>query len=215
MDSFDLRDLSNAFDDLNLPIPSSFSPFLKALAEKRPPEAAKTGVRWKLIQFVRDDFDSQYGRRESTIEVDAMLTGLLPKLNDLHQKEYLDETLRCFRGGAFRATVVMAWNLAYDHLLRYVMDQHLASFNSQLTKSVPNAKIKAISRRDDFGELQEFDVIRVCHSAHIISKSLDALLNEKLKRRNRAAHPSGISVSQLHAEDTIKDLIDNVVLALT
>lgn len=57
-------------------------------------------------------------------------------------------------------------------------------------------------------------MLNICHSANIISKSLHTLLQEKLKRRNIAAHPSGIKVSKLMAEESIISLIENVVLVL-
>jgi hypothetical protein len=62
-------------------------------------------------------------------------------------------------------------------------------------------------------EFREFEIIQVCRSAAITTSGVDKILREKLGRRNSAAHPSGVSVSQLVAEETIVDLVQNVLLA--
>jgi hypothetical protein len=68
---------------------------------------------------------------------------------------------------------------------------------------------------DDFGDmLKESEVIRIAKSATIISNDVAKILDEKLGRRNSAAHPSGVRIEQLQAEDFIDDLVKNVVLKL-
>jgi hypothetical protein len=67
---------------------------------------------------------------------------------------------------------------------------------------------------DDFELIAESKVVEVCSSAGIISDSVNKVMKEKLTRRNLAAHPSGIAVSQSTAEDCITDLVNNVVLKL-
>jgi hypothetical protein len=57
-------------------------------------------------------------------------------------------------------------------------------------------------------------VIQVSRSARIVGKSLGKLLQERLDRRNAAAHPSGIVFSQLQAEEYIHGLVENVILKL-
>jgi hypothetical protein len=48
------------------------------------------------------------------------LLELPAKIPDLAERSFLDEGLRCLRCKAFRASIVMTWNLAYDHLCRYI-----------------------------------------------------------------------------------------------
>lgn len=102
-----------------------------------------------------------------------------------------------------------------DHLCEWVLAGHLPAFNTQLTKSFPKADVQVITKRDDFAELKESQVLQVCKSAIIINGSLHKVLKEKLDRRNASAHPSGIAITQLTAEEFIRDLVDNVVLKLT
>jgi hypothetical protein len=130
----------------------------------------------------------------------------------------LDESLKCYKAGAFRAAIVMCWNLAYDHLLSYVLHHRLADFNSQWPISFPKkhaqSRISAIAIRDDFSELKESEVLMVCKSAAIISGDVYKILHEKLDRRNSAAHPSGVRIEQLQAESFIDDIVKNVVLKI-
>jgi hypothetical protein len=63
--------------------------------------------------------------------------------------------------------------------------------------------------------IKEFDVIESCGTARLISSNLVRILKEKLSRRNMAAHPSSVVVLEPQANDTITDLVKNVVLAIT
>jgi hypothetical protein len=56
---------------------------------------------------------AKYGERKITVEVTKMLTDLPAKVPDVAEREFLDEALICYRNGAFRAAVVMTWNLAF------------------------------------------------------------------------------------------------------
>lgn len=49
------------------------------------------------------------------------------------QQRLQAETIACIESGAYRAAVVMGWNLAYDYLRQWVFDNHLAPFNAALT----------------------------------------------------------------------------------
>ena len=172
----------------------------------------KTGYR--LEHRLRQGFDEKYGQRPSTIAVTVLLKELPDKVPNLAEKDYLGEALRCFQVGAFRAAIVMCWNMAFDHLCRWVFANHLPAFNVQLPKSFPKAEISAVVKHEDFSELKESQVLQICRSAKIVGDNLYKVLKEKLDRRNLSAHPSGIAVSQATAEDCITDLVQNVVLKI-
>ena len=200
------------FDELHLDPPASVNPFFKSLVDRRPRELLKNASGYRLEQRVREEFDSKYGRREATVHVDDLLTSLLPRVGNADQRAYLEETLTCFRRSAFRASVVMAWNLAYDHLCNAVLIKHQAAFNAQLPKSFPKADIQTVAQRDEFTALKESQVLQVCKSAGIITNPLFKNLSSRLDKRNAAAHPSGVAINRLTAEEFISDLIENVVL---
>ncbi len=209
-------DISTCFDETGCPKPSAIAPFLASLTKQKPPFLIRRNSGFELSRHAREQLDPVLGQRETTIAVDKLLRGLPSQLSIDADKVYLEEALTCFRHGAFRAAAVMTWNLAYDHLCKVIIadPQHLTAFNAQLPKSFPKAEILAINTRDDFEALKESQVLQVAKSANIISGSVHKILKEKLDRRNIAAHPSGVLVSRLTAEDFILDLVQNVVLKI-
>jgi hypothetical protein len=60
----------------------------------------------------------------------------------------------------------------------------------------------------------ESEVIEVCGTASIVNDNTKKILNEKLTRRNMAAHPSLVAITQFQAQDVISDLVDNIILKL-
>jgi hypothetical protein len=141
----------------------------------------------------------------------------LPKqVPDVGEREFLDEALKCFRASAFRAAIIMSWNLAYDHLLSFVLQHHLAAFNAQwprsFSKQNAQARVQAITARDHFAELKESEVLNICKAAGIISPDIWKIMDEKLGKRNSAAHPSGVVIGPPQAENFIHEIVNNVVL---
>lgn len=213
--SFTSTDIGNCYKKLALAPPSAISPFINAMVKRSPPEVLRIGNGFVLERVVRQDLDAKYGRRPATVHVHKLLVELPSRIPNLAEKTYLEEALICFRHKAFRAAVVMCWNVTFDHLCEFVLSKHLADFNAQLPKTYPRADISVVTRRDDFSELKESQVLQVCKSGRIISDGMSKILFEKLGRRNMAAHPSGVAINETTAEEIIRELIENVVLKLT
>ena len=210
--TFTGTDIKGCYEQVNLERPASISAFLHAMTQRKPKEALRVGSGYKLEMRLRERLDAKHGQRAATVHVHQLLSELPSKLHADAERGYLEEALTCFKNRAFRTATVMCWNLAYDHLCQIVLTKYLADFNQQLPKTFPKADISSISKRDDFAELKESQVLQVCRSASITSNSLHKVLKEKLDRRNIAAHPSSVVVSEPTAEEYIKDLIENVVL---
>lgn len=149
-----------------------------------------------------------------TEEINNLLLELPNQIPDTAERTFLNETIICFTHGAYRAAIIMCWNLAYDHLCEYILKNHLAKFNAQLPKSYPKANVSSVAKKDDFSELKDSQVLQVCRSANIISRDINKILQEKLARRNMAAHPSSVAIASHTAGEFIIDLIPNVVLKL-
>lgn len=211
-------DIGRCYADLHLERPSNISPFLTNMTKQKPKVALKDTQGYYLVGTVRDEFEAKYGQREITVQVTKLLSELPNKIPNVIERDFLSEAIICYRHGAFRAAIVMCWNLAYDHLCDYVLKNHLAAFNTRWPVRFPGqhkkARVAAITIRDDFSELKEHEMIEVCKSANIISDDMFKILNEKLGRRNTAAHPNAVKITQLQAEDFVSDLVNNVVLAL-
>jgi hypothetical protein len=122
----------------------------------------------------------------------------------------------CFKHGAFRASVVMAWNLAFDHLCSWIVSdaKRLADFNARMPLRYPKEKYPVVTKREDFVEMKESHIIDIADSAYVVTSNVAKVLREKIIRRNMAAHPADVSTLQPTAEEFIRDLVENVVLNL-
>jgi hypothetical protein len=218
VEQFTAADIRGCYQDLHLDEPTSISPFLASMEKKRPKELIRDADGYKLEMRVRESLDKKYGTRGITIQVTDLLARLPASVPDLAERTFLDEALVCFKHGAFRAAIVMTWNLAYHHLCDHVLRKELVKFNAQWPLVFPGhhkKAIRGIARMEDFSdELKESEVIEICNSTGIISKDIHKILKGKLDRRNSAAHPSAVSISQLQAEEFIDDIVKNVVLKL-
>jgi hypothetical protein len=207
-------DIRSCYEELHLQQPSNISSFFTSFSGKRRKELLKDRAGYFLPKPIRDELTEKYGRRPSSIQIDQLLNDLPAKITNISERVFLEEALLCLRAGAYRAAIVMTWNLAFDHLCELIITQHLSSFNTQLPITYPKARIKTIKTKDDFENLKESEVLQVCRSANILSGSVKKILDEKLGRRNTSAHPSNVAITLLQAEDFISDLINNVVLKL-
>lgn len=211
---FDGAHLRECFRSTGTDAPD-MSIYLPRLASKKPPQLIREKGLYRLSGPLRRDLDKRLGHNSVQISVVKSLTDLPMKIPDIAERAYLSETLSCYRAGAFRATTVMAWNLAYDHLTKWATSTPalIEAVNDGTTRKL-QGKAPEIRSQADLATLSERIVIECCQISGIISKNQAEILFEKLKRRNAAAHPSNVSVGQHQANDTITDLIDNIVLKL-
>ncbi len=88
------------------------------------------------------------------------------------QTDLLNETITCIECGAYRAGIVLAWNMAYDYIRQWILDNHLPAFNGKLTTMYLRKDGKPIydpiNSYDDFctGKPGERTVIDTCAMAH-------------------------------------------------
>jgi hypothetical protein len=214
--SFDNGAIRGCYDELHL-APPNVAQYLSRLAESRPPDLVKVKDGYKLERSVRTVLDAKYGVHHSVVHVSKLLADLPSKVPTVAEKTFLIEAMKCYRVEAYRACIVMAWNLAFDHLLNWILNDttRLCAFNSAITKRYPKRTGIVISNQDHFEVLKEFEVIEICQTASLTSKNIIDILREKLKKRNAAAHPSQVIFVQSQADDVVTDLTNNVVLALT
>jgi hypothetical protein len=215
-DTFNNAAIRDCFRTLGLGVPD-VTVYLPRMVESRPPELIRERGAYKLERATRLSLDAKYGRPQSIVAVSQILAGLPAKVPDHPESVFLREALDCYKVRAYRAAIVMAWNLTFHHLLRWILAdaRRLSDFNTALPTKFPKKASTKVSRIEDFEELKESEVIEVCRTANLISKNVIEILREKLKRRNLAAHPSQVVVAQHQADDAISDLVNNVILALT
>ncbi len=173
-----------------------------------------------LEHGTREALDNKYGQHETTIAVSRMLRDLPGKISDEAEKLFLSEAVTCYKNRAFRAAIIMAWNLTYDHLLHWILKDpgRLAAFSTHVAGRIGPRRAAGlnITRREDFEELKESETIDICSSAGLFtSANTKKILEIQLTKRNMAAHPSLVLIEGPQADDTISSLVNNVVLVLS
>ena len=213
---FDAVQMRQCFRDVGLDAPD-MSVYLPRLAAKKPPQLIKEkGGGYRLSGALRRHLDKKYGDDPTVVAISQLLSSLPAKVPDLAERAFLSEALNCYRVKAYRAAIIMAWNLAYDHLVRWILADsgRLQSLNSGIAARY-SKKGLVVAKVDDLDDLKESELIEACRTARLLDKNTVALLKEKLARRNTAAHPSRVTVTQHQADDVISDLVLNVILALS
>jgi len=206
-------DIRSVYDSIHVEKPSSLNPFLDSLERSKPKRLLKDRQGYFLPRHIRENLDQEFGQRLATAQVHQLLADLPCKLPNLAERVFLEETLTCFRYKAFRASIVMCWNLAFDHLRDHVFTKCLGAFNTNASRVAPKRRLPAgVVTLDDFNEFKESEFLEICRAANVIDTNVHKILDEKLGRRNIAAHPSTVTITQLQAEDFITDLVTNVVL---
>jgi len=212
---FDGTSMRQCFRDAGLDAPD-MSIYLPRLAAKKPPQLVKERGGYRLAASVRRELDKRLGGDPTVVAVAKVLTDLPAKLPDLAERAFLTEALSCYKVKAFRAAIVMTWNLAYDHVVRWIFADagRLNSFNSGITTKYPKKNL-VLKKVEDLDEMKESEVIEVLRVARLLDKNTTQILRDKLNRRNMAAHPSRVIFTQHQADDMITDLVANVILLLT
>ncbi len=212
-------EIGRCYDALHEERPTAIQPFLTAMEKKNPKDAIRDTAGFRLVKGVREQFDAKYGQRGTTVKVEKLLADLPGKIPDQAERDFLSEALTCFQNKAFRAAIVMTWNLTFFHLCHYVLKHKLADFNAEYPKRYAGihkkAKAPTIATYNDFAsDLKESEVVEICRSANIITKEQFNALDRQIGRRNSAAHPSTTVITVLQAEEFIHDLVTNVVLTI-
>jgi hypothetical protein len=216
-ETFETSDIKTCYDQLHLS-QINIALNLNRMADSKPPDLLRERKGFKLGRIVRSELDAKYGVHHSVVAVSKILTDLPANVPNIEQRAFLQEALKCYRNEAYRSCIIMTWNLAYSHLLDWILKDatRLAAFNSTIARRYPNQKNVQITKYDDFGdELGERQVLEVANTANLYNSGIFKILKEKLDRRNTAAHPSSVIIVQSQADDMVTDLINNVVLALT
>jgi hypothetical protein len=211
-----VSDIRACYSEAHLAPPGNINRSVDALTEKRPPDLLRDTGGYRLAHARRESLDRELGRAQSFVVVEKMLLDLPGKISDEGERLFLAETLVCYRNGAYRAAVVMAWNLTFDHVARWVLadKQRLADFNAGIPKRNPKKSHVVVSKREDFEELKEDEAVDIVGGLAGISGGVKKILKEKLGRRNTYAHPSTLEIARPQVDDMIFDLVTNVVLPL-
>ncbi len=214
-DRFNTGDINWCYNTLSLK-PTNASQYLKSMEGK---EFLKDNQGYYCEGRFLAKYNEQYGTHQITLSVRQMVKDLVSLMPELGEKDIFQEALKCLKYDAGRAAIIMVWNIAFYHLCQFVLKHHLSDFNNRIPIRYPRkwraADMPLVNKYEDFGDnMSEREMIEVCNSAGIITGDIYKVYVEKLGKRNSAAHPSTIHVTQVQAEGYIDDLIRNTVLLL-
>ena len=214
MEVFATGDVRKCFEELRLVAPN-VSLHLSRMAETKVPSLIQSRGKYKLHRRDMIELDSLYAAHPATIAASKLLTDLPAKVPDLAERAFLEEAINCYKVRAYRAAIVMTWNLAYDHLIHWIFTDsaRVTALNAAFAKRFQK-KLPTVAVSQDIEDVKEFDVVESCGTAGLVSSNVLKILKEKLTKRNMAAHPSAVVVIEPQANDVITDLVNNVVLAL-
>ncbi len=212
--SFDGGYLRGCFKEVGSDAPD-MSVYLPRLATKKPPQIVKEKGGYRLSGVVRREMDKRYGGDANTITITKALADLPASLPDMTERAFLSEALSCYKVKAYRASIVMVWNLAYDHLTRWVMadSDRLNKLNEAISAQYAKKAVQ-VRELEHFEWLKESELIEILFKTRILDKTMVQTLKDKLGRRNLAAHPSTLDITQFQADEAIHDLVNNVILRL-
>lgn len=209
VDRFVVAQINAAFDELHLQRPTNTASQLKGLTTGTNRRLLLDSKGYRLTSAARDQV-AKLLPEATPKQIVTELRRLEAQVTNPYQKTFLAEAITCFAHGAYRASIVMTWNLAFHHVCTYILAGHLSAFNSQLSLAFP--KKKPITKHSDFEDLAESEVIMVAKGAQIFSVSTTKVLSEKLTKRNSSAHPSSLIVMPITADEVISDLVQNILL---
>jgi len=166
-----------------------------------------------LLKNVKESIENELHISKPKIAVSKNLNNLSSKIVNREQNNFYQETLKCLGVESYRATIIMSWNLALDHLYEFILNNKITDFNLVLAKNTDKRiKITSITSKDDFNEIPENKFIEFCRSSKIISNDIRKILEVSLGIRNSAAHPSNIVFTESKTVNFVEDLILNILL---
>lgn len=207
-------EIGRCFTDSRITPYSNISAYLvRQSARGKNQKFIKSNDGYVLTRSAQLEIQHSLSTGPARIETSILLRNLLHTVPNLHEREFLQEVINCYEIGARRSAIVMMWILTIDHICNFVLENQVQAFNNVLEANTDKrVKIKEILKADDFSEIPEGKLIDFLRQSNIISNDVRKILEVKLGIRNSAAHPSGISLSEVKATDFIIDLVQNVVV---
>lgn len=206
---FNATNILGIYSELDIRCPKNPSDILAKLHASKQIHKSDGGYRLdrKEVKKIEESLKSPM-----VISVAKSLLNLPEKISDSKEKEFLCEAINCYSVSAFRAAVIMTWNLTMYHLMSYILTHKLPAFNAALSKDPIHKKVRAIVTIDDFSDMREVKFIELCRTARVISGDVKKILDKELDFRNSCAHPSNIVIGEEKAVVAICDLVENVII---
>ena len=124
---------------------------------------------------------------------------------------YVEEALKCFDAGLYRAAAVMSWSGAISLIQDFILAKKINEFNTEAKRR--NPKWKDISTKDGFGRMGEEDFLDVLAdpAVGVLGKNVkEELKHHCLGLRNAAGHPNSLIIAAQRVASHLEILVLNV-----
>jgi len=208
VDLFTASSIKECFEKNSLEVPANINRELSSLVSSKPPILIKKSNGYSFQRNSKKHLDEIFLAEKHSKEISLTLRDIVPKVNVIEQRNFLDEAISCYEIKSFRAAIILTWLLVMDVLLEYTLRNKLTAFNDELRK---RNKKKIIQFKPDFEEYKESEIIEVFKAVGIISKEQKKLLDEKLNIRNSAAHPNVTQFREPKVVTFIQELAEEIL----
>lgn len=141
-------------------------------------------------------------------KVAASIRAHLHNLSSPDTRAFVEEAIRCFESGLFRAAVVLSWVGAVSVLYSHVHKSRLADFNTEASRRDP--KWRPAKTADDLARMKEHELLGVLEAISVLGKSVKQELEVCLKLRNGCGHPNSLRIGENRVAAHIETLVLNV-----
>lgn len=181
-----------------------------ALLQAKTGIAIHTNLGWELSpkgqQYVKELIAPHLKKTVATIS--RSLRDEISRISSQQTKEFVEEAVKCFECGFYRAAVVLSWIGAIGLMHEHIMRNRLADFNSEAQRR--NPKWKAAKTADDLANMKESDFLDILEALSMIGKSVKLQLVERLNLRNGCGHPNSLMPGENVTSAHIESLINHV-----
>ena len=133
------------------------------------------------------------------------LNNLVNNITDPLVKDFIEESIKCLRVDALRATVVFLWSGSVKTIHLNMLTYNQSVLNAAIKKHDPKAR--DIKRIDHFSYIKDQTVLLAAQDLGLIDKNQKDTLEEALNLRNRCAHPGKYRPGLKKVSSFIEDII--------
>lgn len=209
LQNFNHKPIEECFTLLDFTKPTNINSRLRGFETKKMVVKHKAGYRVERtkVKSIETDILGKPKLKEISTNLEK-----LPTLLKKPESDYVKEVINCLTVEAYHAAIVLMWVITISHLQNFVLAFKLNEFNTSLSKHTKyQKKGLAVSKYDDFEEINEKDFLDLLKNSNIISKGRHKLLDEKLGIRNTYAHPSSLTLTDTKTISFIEDLINDII----
>jgi hypothetical protein len=121
---------------------------------------------------------------------------------------FVEEAIRCFENGFYRAAIVLSWIGAVAVLHDHVIKNMLSNFNTEAKRR--DQKWRDAKSPDDLGRMKEGEFLDILETLSAIGKNVKAELKNCLDRRNGCGHPNSLKIGESTVAHHLEILLLNV-----